>query len=258
MNLQEQLVRELNPNPFSKEYYQSEKEAYTTKAKPLKIGKIELEFKSIKTILRGHMYNGVVREDNVPVFKIEDTVWMSLTPMEVESHYIPIQLANGRVGVGGLGAGYYVQRILDKDEVDEVVVYEIDQAVIDFYLQQFGEHKKLTIKKENVLEIKNESFHFFYMDIYLYGMSEEAVVHMQLLNTDNNIDVYHFWTQEAVYAELMLSENHDDIPLQWRKRYNPFALALLNEKADCIALDHTGDDWYELLEEYNFGEPHNA
>jgi hypothetical protein len=230
-------------NPFTEEYVKSEIEAFKIKE--------SCEYKGLKIVVRdvkavrldGYGYKDFgVKYEKVPTFYIDGESWMGLTPMEVESHYMPIKLAEGRVGVGGLGMGYYVQRILDKEDVHEVVVYELNQDVIDFYYQNFGKHEKLTILNESVLDIENEEFDFFYNDIYKEGMDYEAIDHMAMLGANNMIGHYHFWTMEMMIFD-MINSGHS-VPEYWKHVYADFILNLINTKS-ILNLLGDGDNIFE-------------
>ena len=136
-------------NPFSREYH--EQEVNSLNLTPKTFQNIELKIETATGRIDGFMYKDFLVEfKNVPILFIDGKLWMSLTPMEIESHFMPISLATGHVGVGGLGLGYYTQRILQKEAVESVTVYELDQNVIDFYYENFGEDEKLTIIKQDV------------------------------------------------------------------------------------------------------------
>lgn len=60
----------------------------------------------------------------------QETTWMSLSPMEVESMYVPVQNARGRVVVGGLGMGLWAANLLANQDVGQVQVYEQDPDII--------------------------------------------------------------------------------------------------------------------------------
>src|SRR3974377_1497787 len=55
--------------------------------------------------------------------------WMSLTPMELESHMPHIAAAHGTVVVAGLGMGFYLYNVLCKPEVRKVIVLEKNKDV---------------------------------------------------------------------------------------------------------------------------------
>lgn len=62
-------------------------------------------------------------------------LWMSLSPLELESHALHIAAAHGKVLVAGLGMGMYLFNILRKPEVTEVHVLESDPSVILAFFQ---------------------------------------------------------------------------------------------------------------------------
>lgn len=243
------FTESLTVNPFSGEYYQREVEAFQVKEGTFK--NLSIKHKDMSGRINGFLHKDFRVLKDVPVFFIDNEVWMSLTPMEVQSHYLPILLAEGKVGVAGLGYGYYLQRILNKEEVDEVIVYEINPDVINFYLQNFGEHPKLTIKQQDVRTLKDEYFTFFYCDIYKYQLDTKAIEDMAYITTYNHIDQYHFWTQEGVILEILLSGNNHEIPYSWQMTYFPFIQSLLDEKESFLNSLGCGEQFLEELREYN-------
>lgn len=248
-----EMFNVVKDNPFTKEFY--EQELNKVKFPPSNNGRVSIEHFKLEGRLDGFMYmDFVVDYPKAPIFKIDGRTWMSVTPMEVESHYMPIQLANGRVGVGGLGLGYYTQRILELDRVEEVVVYELDKDVIDIYMQNFGEHPKLTIHNQSVLEVQNEEFDFFYNDIYESGGELDAIEHMRTLMDNNCIDTYHYWTMEMSILALVNDGYDSDIPLLWRYIYFPFLTKLMETKGGMVRNHMDGEEVYEKLEEFGFFE----
>ena len=63
----------------------------------------------------------------------DHVVWMSYTPAEVLAMRQGVKLAKGRCVVGGLGLGYFLEQILQKPSVKEVVVIEISAELLDWY-----------------------------------------------------------------------------------------------------------------------------
>lgn len=51
-----------------------------------------------------------IGELNCPTFTIDGEVWMSLTPMEIESNFLAWYGAQGRIGTAGLGIGYVAMK----------------------------------------------------------------------------------------------------------------------------------------------------
>lgn len=208
-------------NIFEKEYQQQEIDFYLGKMNGKTYNKngIELYVKEGKKIMRldGSLYKGfnIDELEEFPTLKIDQEIWMSLTPMEIETHYVPIQKAKGRVGVAGLGAGYYALRIAEKEEVEEVVVYEINERVIEFFNDMFGEQPKIKIIKQDFREIKNEQYDFFYNDIYLTMLEEKAIEDTAHFLNDNNVQDYHFWTMDVMIFQMIDNGVYfDEFPLE--------------------------------------------
>lgn len=94
--------------------------------------------RSLKTIDPTGEINGHVFFDNdvaTPVlFEMdsdgEQRVWMGLTPMEILTQRPGLYMAEGRVVVGGLGLGWFLDAVCQKPEVTEVVLVEKDEALM--------------------------------------------------------------------------------------------------------------------------------
>lgn len=236
--------------PYNNEYYKQQLDNFNNKIKTFKktpegvfrtisnednitIDTIKLKYKDeINGRIDGYLYKDFTTLNNFPILLENNNVWMSITPMEIDSHWMPIELAWGKVGVAGLGLGYFVQNILEKPEVLEVIVYEINQTIIDLYKQNFGEHEKLTIINKDIMELEDQYFDFFYNDIYRTVFCDDAIDHMKMLLEVNFIDTYFFWGMEG-YLEAAIQEStqhalaiHSNI----LDKFIVFYQALLNSK----------------------------
>lgn len=63
----------------------------------------------------------------------DGAVWMSLTPAEMLSQRSGVQRAEGKVLVGGLGLGWFLRKVCEKESVQEVVLVEKSQELLDWY-----------------------------------------------------------------------------------------------------------------------------
>jgi len=138
----------------------------------------------------------------VPRLSINSATWMSLTPMEVQSAALAIALASGKVATCGLGLGYYTLSVARKDDVESVDVYEINNDVIEYFVNNFSDregYEKINIIAGDARELlTDKTYDFVYNDIYL-GMLEDAVIDDITLFTSNNIITnYWFWGLELV------------------------------------------------------------
>lgn len=164
-----------------------------------------VEIKSAKIIGRCNDYlNKNFRSGNLicPRFFINGKLWMSLTPMEIQSHYIPIKSAHGKTAVGGLGMGYYLLKIMEKNSVSSIDVYESEKQVISFFIENFKNRKGF--EKINFIhgdarkKLKNKQYDFVYMDIYSSILPDSIISDKNLFLKNNKIKTYHFWCQEKV------------------------------------------------------------
>lgn len=60
-------------------------------------------------------------------------VWMSLTPNEMISQRPGIMAAHGTVMMGGLGMGWFLRKLCEKESVERVIVVERSQELLDWY-----------------------------------------------------------------------------------------------------------------------------
>ena len=60
-------------------------------------------------------------------------VWMSLTPGEMMSQREGIRRAKNKVVIGGLGLGWFFEKVANKKEVSEVIVVEKSKELLDWY-----------------------------------------------------------------------------------------------------------------------------
>lgn len=70
----------------------------------------------------------------LPHMGYEQEIWMSITPMEVLSQRPMLREAFGRVVVGGLGLGWFLNKVCADEAVTEVVVVEKDRALLNWLM----------------------------------------------------------------------------------------------------------------------------
>lgn len=196
--------------PFDRDYVLSKIKEYNRKIRPRKIGDFEIKrIDGLQGIVQGYLYE---RKDRIRLKIAElvhdyDHVWMRLTPLEIEGSYFAIERAKGKVGIVGLGLGYVAQEMAKKEEVDEVIVYEISKDVIDLYNCNFKYNPKITIINKDAFEAESEEFDFFYADIYEYKITSQIVKDYEAFNTLHKIEEYSFFGME----HFLLSCSYEEI-----------------------------------------------
>lgn len=193
--------------PFEKEYYKKKIDDFNKNIKEQRINQFSIKYKKIVGNIKGYMYTYRDEIENIPILMEEKKQWMALSPLEIGGCYEAVRVAFGRVGVVGLGLGYFVQEILNKEDVNEVLVYEISSEVIDMYLKNFGNHEKLKIINGDAFKFQGEEFEFFFCDIYENHIDERAIEHCRAFNKKHKIQYYSFWGME----HFLLSLDAEDV-----------------------------------------------
>lgn len=156
----------------------------------------------------GYLYekDNNIEEECIELKKGNDS-YMILNSREIQGSYEFIKYAKGKVGIVGLGLGYTAEEVAKKEEVTEVVVYEISSEVIEMYKSNFKDNKKIRIVQGDAYKAKRESFDFFLVDIYEYKLSKKVVEDYKFFNKLHNIEEYSFWGVE----HFLLSCRYEEI-----------------------------------------------
>lgn len=222
-------------NPWTDEYLQREL-ATMSQLDPFDNGRLVLKHQHVMGVVQCYMRDDFLDWGPFPWLgerpddKTEGPaqVWMSLTPQEIESQYMPIALATGRVGIGGLGLGYAARRILSKPDVDEVVVYETNPDVIALYERNFPKAEpRLRIVRQDVGTVRGESFELFYNDVYAAMLESLTFEHWNTLPENNEIGLYHPWGLEAMLMSFVQNNAKHHVPFHLRNTYFPYLRQLL-------------------------------
>jgi len=144
-------------------------------------------------------------------------LWMSLTPMEIESSYLALSRSEGAVGTAGLGMGYFALRAASKESVESVTVFEQNPDVIKYFKYRFKDRpyfKKIKIVEGDARETcRDYAFDFFFADIYPTLLSDEAVQDMAVFGGSNNdISLYQFWGEERILFHMI---DYEMLPMNW-------------------------------------------
>lgn len=198
-------------NPFTDEYLIQEVEFYCN-GLTLPYEKEGVVVKLVTPTGRLDDYLNVnyrASSEQVPLLQIDGSTWMSLTYMELQSAYLAIKRAKGKVGTGGLGLGYFALRAANKEEVESIDVYETEERVIRYFqdtLSHRPEYRKINIIKQDVRTVENKSYDFFFMDVYQTLLPDKVLEDMSHFTNKNNITPYHFWGEEKVILEGIIEE----------------------------------------------------
>ena len=190
----------VHQSPFTDEYLRQEVDFY---GRPAPTNRGGLTIRYIRPQRRCDDYLNVnFHLDpgfDVPALYHSNTLWMSLTWMEVQSLWVPIAMAHGRAATVGLGLGYFALRVLD--QVEHLTVYEKDERVIRWFVDTFADRigDKITFVHGDARELlQNQEFDYLFVDPYGTLCPDEVITDMRLFWGANDIGVYRFWGQELV------------------------------------------------------------
>lgn len=147
----------------------------------------------------------------------DDTIWMSITPHEINSMQEDIDKASGDVLTFGLGLGYYPYMLSLKDDVKSITIVEKDDRVIELFtrniLPQFSNKDKIKIIKGDAFKHVEESKDYDYTFVDIYHNASDALdmyIRFVKMDTANNL---HYWIESAIlcylrrFAITILEEN---------------------------------------------------
>ncbi|GKU27091.1 hypothetical protein [Clostridium folliculivorans] len=196
--------------PFEEEFYIDKLKIYYDKFKNAKFNNLIINENYLNR-LEGYLFleNELsYNNDKLQILELTngERKYMQFSPKEVQGSFEAIKRVKGKVGVVGLGMGYFLQEILKKEEVTDIVVYEKDKDVISLYEANFSISEKVKLINCDAFEAQRETFDFFYVDIYNYELSKDVVNHFIKFNELHNIENYLFWGMEHFLLSCKVEE----------------------------------------------------
>ena len=135
--------------------------------------------------------------------------WMSLTPMELESHMPHIEAAQGKTAVVGLGMGMYLHNVLQKDSVTSVTMIEKDRQVTELLKKRsrftewpnVGKLRPIIYKDVLTCTPVQAEFDHLYVDIWATLGDENARAHMVTISQRISAKTHSWWGMELDFIE---------------------------------------------------------
>lgn len=203
-----------------------------------------------------------------------DTIWMSITPYEINTMEKDINKAKGKVLTLGLGLGYFQYMISNKEEVKEITIVEKSKKVISIFtkhiLPYFKYKDKIKIINDdafNFLNKNKETYDFTYFDIH-HDENEGLLYLLELINNKVKLKNLTFWIEKSIlilvrryllslieeyfqgYTEKnYLNKNNDEeiIISSLYKIYSDININSIDELAELITLDNIKKKLYSFF-----------
>jgi hypothetical protein len=211
-------------NPFSTEYWKECLKRYGT-PKYTKEG-LDIVYKALVGRVDDYFNKNFRSEEGVqvPILYLDGKLWMSITPMECQSMYIPKFLAEGVVGTAGLGMGMFVLDCMKSSLVEEIHVWEIDPRVINYFTTTFKKRKgfkKVKIHEGDARQLlKGQDLNFLFVDIYAQCFDYDHVIQdIQDFQANNNVETYHWWGQEKVLLAGLMDRLEPSLEMYEREYF---------------------------------------
>jgi len=204
--------KHLPVNPFSDEYWKAELKAYGLRKSRFHVEHVSVDWFHIYGRCDDYLNVNMRFEDKIPLprLAINGHLWMSLTPMEIQSAALAIHRAKGVVLAGGLGLGYFPLRAAAKPEVTEVIVFENEPLVVEWFQRMFKnrpELAKLKIVEGDMRKTcKGYKADFAFVDIYPDMLGDETLKDAMTIRRNNKIGRYMFWGYERVVLCLLANK----------------------------------------------------
>ena len=203
-------------NPFTNEYLEQELQFYGTHPDAKKGGVVFKQISGRSIIQVSDYFNRNMRLDvpEIPGVLLDGELQMSLSFMEAQSQWVPIEAAEGVVVTLGLGLGYYMARVMAKEDVDVVYVFEQNQDIIDIVTERFSDRMGFEKVEFFVGDAREQFVNFervdlVYADIYPTMLPDEVVSDMDLFHRNNELSHYHFWGMEHVLLDGLIDGEID-------------------------------------------------
>ena len=144
----------------------------------------------------------------VPALVRNGEVWMSVTPLEVESAEIGIRLAQGHVLVMGLGMGWAAAATAMRSEVTAVTIVEQDPDVLALHaeLDLFAQLPDDARAKLRIVEgdayayVPDAPVDFLMPDIWLPLVNDGRIDEVRAMQANVHAKAVYFWGQELEIA----------------------------------------------------------
>lgn len=145
-----------------------------------------------------------------PAIIQKEQIWMSIIPHEIETMREPIKNAHGKVLVLGLGLGYYLYHISQKESVKEIDVIEIDGNVINIFkkhlFSKFPNKTKINVIHADAIKYLRENkkhYDYIFADIW-HNVGDGEMLYLKLkpfekLYSETKFD---YWIETSLIAML--------------------------------------------------------
>lgn len=171
-----------------------------------RVGAWELK-RQVQPVLRGYFRGLQICPDNYLLIR-EDRIWMSLSPVEIESLAPHVARMRGHVVIAGLGMGLALYNALLRPAVRRVTVLERDSEVIALFAamtdRSWPESARFTIEHADAREwLSSEPVDYLYADIWDKIGASEAAADTRIICRNLRPKSAGYWGMEADFVSFL-------------------------------------------------------
>lgn len=150
----------------------------------------------------------------------DNTIWMSVTPNEIETMKEPIKKASGDVLTYGLGLGYFPYMVHLKNNVSSVTIIEKDSNAIKLFkeniLPLFEHKEKIKIINSDAIEYAKTTSKFDYAFVDLWHTANDGLeLYVKIKNSEcDKVKEYSYWIEDSIISicrRCMVSAIYEEI-----------------------------------------------
>ncbi len=141
-----------------------------------------------------------------PAILHDGRIWMTTIPNEINTMKDPIDKARGDVLTYGLGLGYYVYMVANKDEVRSITAVENDDEIIALFRQhilpQFSHPEKVIIVRDDAFHyaekvMPNEHYDLVFTDLW-HDVSDGVPLYRKMKALQCEGPQFEYWIEKSM------------------------------------------------------------
>ena len=173
----------------------------------------------------------LLKENNSCVLNIQGVTKMTYnckTKEQIKEFLLESKLAHGTCVLSGLGMGLLTNILLEKKEVEKLIVYEINKDVIELNEILGLKNKKLIIINEDINNISNIKCDCLFLDHYENEDYDFVINSIKIIHAKVDSKLFWIWNVPGIIFNYNY-ENLENVYNKFKKDHGFFNMPNLNK-----------------------------